>query len=214
MAHFYWGAGGNGRYRYRRLSWLPANTTNPQPPAPVTVAVTQGDVQHTVTAPGQLVGIHEQILGVDVGGSVTELTVRPGSIVKTGDVIARLDAAPFEQALAIAQLQLAQAETAYEQQLAESALSVANNEALVGSTQAQLPSLTAAEINLQQATNTETRAQYEYQKALDRHWEPQEVQEAYRLEAQFASDARAVAQAEYDAVLRQQWAISQQIAAQ
>lgn len=187
---------------------------NPLPPAPVTVAVTEGSVQHTVTAPGQLVGIREQVLGVDVGGRLMELTVRPGSIVQAGDVIARLDATSFEQALTIAQLQLAQAKTAYEQQLAEASLSVANNEALVGSTQAQLPILTAAEINLQQATDAESRAQYEYQKALDRHWEPPEVKEAYRLEAQFASDARTVAQAEYDAVLRQQWAVSQQITAQ
>ena len=187
---------------------------DPQTIAPVTVDVTEGVVQHTVTAPGQLIGIRERVLGVDVGGRLVELNVRPGTVVQAGDVIAQLDAAPFEQALAISQLQLAQAETAYEQQVAEASLSVANNEAMVGSTQAQLPSLTAAEINLQQATDFESRAQYEYQKALDRHWEPPEVQEAYRLEAQFASDARAVAQAEYDAVLRQQWAISQQIAAQ
>lgn len=188
--------------------------SDPQSLAPVTVPVTEGDVQHTVTAPGQLVGIHERVLGMDVGGRLVELNVRPGAVVQAGDVIARLDTAPFEQALAVAQIQLAQAETAYEQQLAEASLSVANSEALVGSTQAQIPSLTAAEINLQQATDAAARAQYEYQKALDRHWEPPEVQEAYRLEAQFAADARAVAQAEYDAVLRQQWAIGQQIAAQ
>lgn len=188
--------------------------SNQPPPDPITVAVSRGSVQQTVTAPGQLVGTHEELLGMDVSGRVVELTVRPGTVVQQGDIIARLDPTPYEQSLAVAQLQLAQAEAAYEQQLAESRLAVTSSEALVGSTQAQIPSLTAAEVNLQQAIDNEARAQYEYQKALDRHWEPPEVQEAYRLEAQYAADARAVAQAEYDAVRSQQWAISQQISAQ
>lgn len=197
------------------LGYQQAQTTvDTPPPAPITVAVTNGDVQKTVTAPGHLVGLREQVLGMDVDGQLVELTVRPGSVVQAGDIIARLDAAPYKQALAVAQLQLAQAEAAYVQQLAAAALSVENNEALVGSTQAQFPSLTAAEVNLQQAIDNESRAQYEYQKALDQHWEPPEVQEAYRLEAERATGSRQIAQADYDAVLGQQWAISQQIAAQ
>ena len=65
---------------------------------PVTVAVNRGDVAQTVTAPGQLVGVQERMLGVDVNGRLLELTVRPGSIVQAGDVIARLDATPYETA--------------------------------------------------------------------------------------------------------------------
>ena len=187
---------------------------NPQSLIPITVPVTQGNVQQTVTAPGQLVGIQEQVLGMDVGGRLVALTVRPGSVAQAGDLIARLDPAPFAEALAAAQIELAQAEAAYEQQLAEASLTITNTTALVGSTQAQIPSLIAAEVNLQQAIDNEARAQYEYQKALDRHWEPPEVQEAYRLEAHYASDARAIAQAEYDTARQQQWAVSRQIAAQ
>ena len=190
---------------------------NAQPPAstvpqkPVTVPVSKGDVAQTVTAPGQLVGLQERMLGVDVNGRLQELTVRPGSIVKAGDVIARLDATPYETALQTAQIQLAQAEAAYDQQVAAAALAVAAGEAQIQSTQAQIPPLTAAEINLQAASEAESRAAYEYQKAQDRHWEPPEVVEAYRLEWVASQRAVEMAQADYNQLLNQQWSVSQQV---
>ena len=178
---------------------------------PVTVPVSRGNVAHTVTAPGQLVGIQERMLGVDVSGRLIELTVRPGSIVHAGDVIARLDPTPYETALQTAQIQLAQAEAAYQQQLTDATLAVAAGEAQVQSTQAQIPSLTAVEINLLAAREAEDRAAYEYQKAQDRHWEPAEVVESYRLEWVAVQRAVEVAQAEYNRVLSQQLSVSQQV---
>jgi len=181
------------------------------PSQPVTVPVSRGDVVQTVTAPGQLVGIQERMLGVDVSGRLLELTVRPGSIVQAGDVIARLDPAPYETILQTAQIQLTQAKTAHQQQLAEAELAVAAAEARVEGTQAQIPLLTVAEINLQAAHDVEARAAYEYQKAQDRHWEPPEVVEAYRLEWVNAQRAVEIAEAEYNRTLNEQWSISQQV---
>jgi len=186
-------------------------TTASTPTKPVTVPVSRGDVAQTVTAPGQLVGIQERMLGVDIDGRLLELTVRPGSIVQAGDIIARLDATPYETALQTAQTQLTQAEAAAQQQLAEAELAVAAGEAQVQSTQAQIPLLTAAEINLQSAREAETRAAYEYQKAQDRHWEPTEVVEAYRLEWVASQRAVEIAEAEYNQNLNQQWSVSQQV---
>ncbi len=185
--------------------------TAPIPTKPVTVPVSRGEVAQTVTAPGQLVGVQERMLGVDVNGRLQELAVRPGNIVKAGDVIAQLDAAPYETALQTAQIQLAQAEAAYDQQVAEVALAVAAGEAQIQSTQAQIPQITTAEINLQAAREAESRAAYEYQKAQDRHWEPPEVVEAYRLEWVAAQRAVEVAQADYNQLLNQQWSVSQQV---
>jgi len=185
-------------------------TTASTPTKPVTVPVSRGDIAQTVTAPGQLVGIQERMLGVDVDGRLLELTVRPGSIVQAGDVIARLDATPYETALQTAQIQLTQAEAAAQQQLAEAELAVAAGEAQIQSTQAQIPLLTAAEINLQSAREAETQAAYEYQKAQDRHWEPPEVVEAYRLEWVASQRAVEIAEAEYNQNLNQQWSVSQQ----
>ncbi|MEM7116006.1 MAG: efflux RND transporter periplasmic adaptor subunit [Chloroflexota bacterium] len=183
------------------------------PPPPVTVAVTQGDVAKTVTAPGQLVGTQEVVLGMDVNGRLAELNVRPGSIVQKGDVLARIDPQPYRDALQVAQIELAQAEADYQQQLVAAELATENSEAMVGSAQAQFPSLTAAEVNLQSAKDYEARAAYEFQKAQDRHWEPPEVVEAYRLEWVNAQNQVTLAQADYNAVQNQQWAVGQQVAA-
>lgn len=182
----------------------------PTPTKPVTVAVTKGDVADTVTAPGQLVGVQEHMLGVDVDGRLLNLTVRPGSTVKAGDVIGTLDPTPYEAALASAEIALDQAEASYQQQLAEAELAVEAGEAQVASTQAQVPSLTAAEINLQAAREAESRAAYEYQKAQDRSWEPPDVVEAYRLEWVNAQRGVEIAEADYNRMLSEQWAVSQQ----
>ena len=178
---------------------------------PITIPVNWGDVSHTVTAPGQLVGIQEQMLGVDVNGRLLELAVSPGTVVQAGDVIARLDVSPYETDLQTAQIQLAQAEAAFQQQLVDAELAVAAGEAQVQSTQAQIPSLTAADVNLKFAREAEGRAAYEYQKAQDRHWETAEVVEAYRLEWVTTQRAVEVAQADYNLVLNQQWSVSQQV---
>lgn len=194
------------------LAYQNAQTAVPTPaPKPVTVPVSRGDVTQTVTAPGQLVGVQEQMLGVDVNGRLLDLAVRPGSIVRAGDVIARLDPAPYETALQTAQIQLAQAEAVYQQRLAAAELVVEAGEAQVASTQAQIPALTVADINLQAAREAEGRAAYEYQKAQDRHWEPPEVVEAYRLEWVNAQRAVEVAEAEYNRILSEQWSVSQQV---
>src|SRR5262245_48983593 len=78
--------------------------------APVTVAVTQGEVQQTVTAPGQLIGAQEELLGLKVEGQLAEMRVRPGAQVRAGELLARLDPEPLEKKLAEAQLRLSQAE--------------------------------------------------------------------------------------------------------
>lgn len=183
----------------------------PPTPKPVTVAVSRGDVTDTVTAPGQLVGVQERMLGVDVHGRLLTLNVRPGTVVQAGDIIAQLDAAPYEMALEKARHQLAQAEATYQQQLASATLAIEAGEAQVESTQAQIPTLTSAEINLEAAREAEARAAYEYQKAQDRHWDPPEAVEAYRLEWINTQRAVEMAEAEYNRVLNEQWSISQQV---
>jgi multidrug resistance efflux pump len=108
---------------------------------------------------------------------------------------------------------LDQAETAYERQLAEAQLGIENSEFSLGQAQAQFPALTAAEVQLQAAIDYEARAQNEYNKVLDRPWEPAEVVEGYRLELEAATRQRQLAQANYDSVLNQQWAVGQEVAA-
>jgi multidrug efflux pump subunit AcrA (membrane-fusion protein) len=197
------------------------------PAAHPTVPVSRGDVQQTVIAPGQLVGTQESVLGIDVAGRLAEINVRPGDVVHTGEVLARLDPAPLQAALEEAQLRLAaaeseqrrrladaelalraarlrleQAQTEHPRQLAEAELAL--QAAVSGLEQAQLqyPSLTAAEIRLQNAIAAERTAEAEYHEALERqqaNWEPAEVAEGYLRALESARDARAIAAAEYSA---------------
>ena len=184
------------------------------PVAPLTIGASQGDVQRTVTAPGQLVGTQQVMLGMDVDGRLVELNVRPGTVVSAGDIIARIDPTRYENALEIAQIELGQAQNSLDQQLANAELTTVNSEALIGATQAQYPLLTAAEVNLQLAREAEQRAWVEYDKAINRHWDPPEVHEAYRLEWAHSQANTKVAEAEYNSVLNQRWAVGQQVEAQ
>ncbi len=90
--------------------------STPVPQAPLTVPVTRGNVQQTVTAPGKLVTTHQVDLALEVSGRLAEVLVRPGDSVEAGDVLARLETGPLEQAvgqtdvdLRLAQLKLAEA---------------------------------------------------------------------------------------------------------
>ena len=86
----------------------------PEVQTPTTVEVTRGDVQQTVTAPGKLVGTRQVSLATDVGGKLVEVRSRPGQQVQAGDVLAWIDPAPLEEAVAAAQadLEVAQARLA------------------------------------------------------------------------------------------------------
>ena len=81
---------------------------NLAPPAPATVAVTRGGVQQTVVAPGLVAGTREVVLGMDTGGRLDAINVRPGAVVEPCDEIAQLDTEPLEEALEAARLDRAQ----------------------------------------------------------------------------------------------------------
>lgn len=183
------------------------------PIQPVTVPVTRGEVLQTVTAPGQLVGTNETVLSFLVGGRLTELNVRPGGVAKAGDVLARLDDEPFQQALTRAELELKQAEAEQQYQLAQLQLVGEGSQALVDQARAQFPSLTAAELQLQAAVEAEARAQNEYNKVLDRPWETADVVESYRLEWVAVQRQREIAEANLNQIRNEQWSVGEEVAA-
>lgn len=211
--------------------------TDANPSAPPTVPVTRGDVQQTVIAPGQLVGTGEMVLGLDVGGRLAEVNVRPGDVVHKGDVLARLDPQPFETtrqearlklaraeaeygrelataelAVETARLKLAEAEAEHPRQLTEAKLALQMAESQLAQARLQFPALTAAEIRLQNAIETAAEAEVEYQEALERrraNWEPEEIAQGYLRALEAARDARAIAQAEYESARGSQAATSE-----
>lgn len=136
-----------------QLGLLPqpdSETAASQPP--LTVEVTRGDVQQTVTAPGRLVDVREVSLSAEVEGWVNAILVRPGDHVKEGDTLVSMDAGPFELALQEAQLKLKQATVEYEQQLNRAALAIEIAEAnLAKAEQENQDALLEAQTNLDKA---------------------------------------------------------------
>ncbi|MBE7469035.1 MAG: hypothetical protein DPW09_07515 [Anaerolineae bacterium] len=119
-------------------------TASETPQTPTTVAVTRGEVQQTVTAPGQVVNTQEALLGFETSGQVAEITVRPGEWVAAGQVLARLNERPLREKLETAQLELAEAERKHQRDLAEAKLEVQIAEAELNQAQLKVSDLTAA----------------------------------------------------------------------
>ncbi len=130
--------------------------------------------------------------------------MRPGSPIRAGATLATLETAPLEEALRRAEIRLEQARLAFEEALGAAALAAAGNEARINSTRAQVPTLTDAELRLAASRDAENRALAEYQKALDRPWEPEQIRESYRLAYEAEKRARQLAEADLEAVKRQQ----------
>jgi RND family efflux transporter MFP subunit len=178
---------------------------------PATITVERGDVQKTVTAPGQLVGTHEIVLIAAVSGQVVDVAVRPGDAVAAGERLMQLDRRPFQQALDAARRDFERATHDHSRQLAEAELALQSAEVRLAQARARYPGLTAAEVHLRQAQDAAQSAQDELNKALDRPWESEQVLNAYRQASQFAQDALAVAQAEHDTARRSQTASAQEL---
>ena len=107
------------------------------PAAPQTVTVARGDVQRTVTAPGQLVGTRQATLAFGVGGRLAQIDVQPGDRVQAGDVLAKLDTADLE-------LQVAEAEQTYLKQQANYSVTIKPDPKAVTAAQAAVTSANAA----------------------------------------------------------------------
>lgn len=113
--------------------------------APTTVAVTRGDVQLTVTTPGQLVGTQEMLLSFAVSGQLAEICVQPGQAVKKGQILARLKTEAFEAALKLAQLKFSEAHQQHQYGLAQAKLQLRMAQAELNQERAKATSLNTAQ---------------------------------------------------------------------
>lgn len=95
----------------------------PPPPGPLPVEVLQvspADVRQTAIAPAQVEGVREVEVRVRVTGILQTVNYAEGAQVKAGELLFRIDSAPYLAAHALAQGQLAQ-ETARAQQATDEA---------------------------------------------------------------------------------------------
>ncbi len=130
-----------------------------------TSVVRQGDILISASGAGTVIPAEEISLSFSTGGALIEVPIAVGSKVGAGDVLARLDDADSQQALAVAQLNLKSAQAKVE-------------------AMAEAGDMTAADINVAQAEISLRTAQENLDSLVN--WEPDE--DAIALaEAQLAS---------------------------
>ncbi len=157
-------------------------TTAPEPTptvieAPETVAVATCDVTQSVAAPGKLVNTSYTTLQMPSNGSLAELNVLPGDTVTAGEVLARLNGQEdYEAAVTAAELEVLQAQKAYDDlfanadlKLAEAQLHLVNAQETVANAEqarTRLDAPRADDLNLQQAEAQYLLAKEAYKEAL------------------------------------------------
>ena len=162
----------------------------------------------TILAEGQVVAVNpELVLSFSTSGKLLDVYVQPGDVVAAGDLLAELDTAELDRQLvtaqtnlASAQIQLANAEQDLEDNLAQAQLNLERiqvqlNQNYAGGSEA---GVIGASVSLNRAQQQVADAAYEYQKAVDRHWEPPEIAENYARFLQMAEEDLIVAEAQYN----------------
>lgn len=191
----------------------------PQDLAAATATATPAPVELAVRARGKLEPAQSATLAFESSGAIAEWLVKEGDVVQAGDVLGRLDTTRLDFALQEAQLELesaktrlTQAEKDLAQQQADADLALQSAEARLAQARLRYPSLTAAEVRLQNARDAEAYAQDEYKKSLDRAWEAEWDREQYRKGVTQAENERKIAEAALTEVRNTQAANSQEVA--
>jgi len=148
-------------------------TLLPSAPALITTPVLQGTLVRTVTAAGTVNPQNMISIGSQISGTISEVDADYNSVVKTGQVLARIDPTQFQTTLGQAQAQLAQTEaTARETaasavgatagiavQRATANAAVQNVNAAKANAAAQVGALAAAQANVDKAQSALVLAQ-------------------------------------------------------
>ncbi len=125
---------GGGGYYYYNTIYLPS--LEPEEPSMQTARVRTGDIIVSASGAGVIIPASEIDLGFRAGGTLADVAVQVGDKVQAGDVLAVLDDTDARKAVALAEIQLAQA-----------ALQ-ADPHALTGAVPVSEITLSQAEINL------------------------------------------------------------------
>lgn len=162
----------------------------------------------TILAEGQIVAVNPELaLSFNTSGRLLDVYVQPGDEVAAGDLLAELDTAELDRQLVQAQtnltaaeIQLANAAQEVEDNLAQAQLNLERIQVQLNQTYAagSESGLISASVNLNRAQQRVADAAYEYQKAVDRTWEPPEIAENYARFLQMAEEDLLVAEAQYN----------------
>ena len=161
----------------------PTPTRAPLPvvPAKPTYDVQRGEVVKTLEFRGRIVPSVEEELYFRTSGYVGTIYVERDEMVKAGDLQAELETTDLQNQLAQARADLEAIQLKAEQRLAEAQANLRIAELRLAQMAASdpHPQVVVAEIDVERAQTALADAQVEYDKAIHRYWDPDEVHEAY-----------------------------------
>ena len=190
------------------------SSTEPEPtplPTPVvaekpTYTVQRGPVTKSLEYTGRVAPVNQQDLFFRTDGFVRNVKIQRNDQVKAGDLLADLEIGDLENQWAEAKLNLTKAER-------ESGTAVEDAQAALDKAKLELQKKQAEDINavvvakqiaLANAQDARKFAYDEYDKAIHRPWEDDDVTDRYKKNFTEAERALTVAQAEYDQALASQ----------
>jgi multidrug efflux pump subunit AcrA (membrane-fusion protein) len=171
-----------------------------------TYVVQRGAVTKSLEFTGRVAPVEQQDLFFRTDGFVRNVKVQRNDQVKAGDLLADLEIGDLENQLAEAQLKLKEAERTSNNALAdaEADLEKARLQLQKKAAEDVKADVVAKEIALQNAQDQRKFAYDEYDKAIHRPWDPDEVTERYHKNFVEADRSLTVAQAEYEQALASQ----------
>ena len=176
--------------------------------------VQRGDVVRALEFTGRVTPVDAVALTFQEAGRVHDVFVERDEWVDAGTVLAQLGVEDLLNRLEQAQLEMQAAEQAHNRALTLAELDLESAELRLSSAQAQshAPSVTIARVDLERAETALASAQEEYDKALDRPWDPPGTLEAYANGLRQAQWNYEIAQARYDQAVQASYAHSNEIA--
>lgn len=158
-------------------------TPYPTPVVPIkqTFTVQRGEVVETVEFTGRIAPVVEEELFFRTSGYVEAIHVQKGDPVKAGSILAELEATDLKNQLAQAEASLKAAQSKNDQQIAEAKANLRAAELRLAQLRVSDPSpqVVIAEVALERARTAHAEALDEYNKSLNRPWEPEKLREAY-----------------------------------
>jgi RND family efflux transporter MFP subunit len=169
-------------------------------PTNPTYQVQRGDVVRLLQFSGRAAPVREEELFFRANGYVETVYARRNDTVKAGDLLAELEVTDLKNQITQVEAELVATQMDNDRQVAEAMANVRSKELALAKLQASVSNtqILSARINLERAQETLSDAQVEYQEALDRPWEKEEVRERYADAVRNAQWNLEIAQSQYN----------------
>lgn len=183
-------------------------TPTPIPPAPEveqpTYTVQRGAVSRSLEFTARVAPVQQAELFFHADGHLARLLVQRDERVHEGDLLAELEMAGLQRQLEAAQLDWQQAQIESTRAISRTLFALQDAQLALERARAVNPDPTVlqAQITLTRSQETLAYAQEEYQKSLDRPWEPQQMRDSYARQVTEAQRNLDIAQAAYDAAVK------------